>query len=247
MLWANMIQFVKLRFLKLYLITASVLIFFVKVLKEINMSKFVSHMDDAELVIACQAGSKEAMECLVKKHQRSVNSSLYQLAPDWSDTSDLAQEVFIRVYRGIHTLRNPKTFRSWLNQIVINLFYDELRRRPRKLPTISIDAPIEGENGESDLLREIPDPSLKPDEHSLVQELDQLIRKAMASLPEQFRTAIVLRELQGLSYEEIAESIGCELGTVKSRIARARTRLQEILTPYLDRKQQKAVNDSNGN
>ena len=213
------------------------------------MVKVISQYDDEALVIACQSGNREAMESLVKKHQRSVYSLLYQLAPDWSDNSDLAQEVFIRVYRGIHSLRNPKTFRSWLNQIVVNLFYDELRRRPRRLPTVSIDAPIESENGESDLVREIPDPALKPDEQSLVQELDQLIKKAMAQLPEQFRTAIVLRELQGLSYEEIAEAIGCELGTVKSRIARARGRLQEVLSPYVGKEilGQKAVNDSNGN
>lgn len=210
------------------------------------MNKTLSQYDDSELVIACQSGNREAMECLVKKHQRSVSSLLYQLAPDWSDTSDLSQEVFIRVYRGIHSLRNPKTFRSWLNQIVINLFYDELRRRPRRLPTISIDAPIESDSGESDLVREIPDPSLKPDEVSLASELDQTIKKAMAQLPEQFRTAIVLRELQGLSYEEIAESIGCELGTVKSRIARARGRLQEILSPYIDKREEKrAVKFSN--
>ena len=207
-----------------------------------NMGKINSQYDDETLVLACQAGDRNAMESLVKKHQRSVTSQLYQLAPDWGDTSDLAQEVFIRVYRGIHSLRNPKTFRSWLNQIVVNLFYDELRRKPRRLPTIPIDAPIETDNGESDLVREIPDPSLKPDEKSLVQELDQVIKKAMAQLPEQFRTAIVLRELQGLSYEEIAESIGCELGTVKSRIARARGRLQEVLSPYLEREDKKAVN-----
>ena len=211
------------------------------------MDRISSHYADEELVIACQGGSREAMESLVKKHQRSVYSLLYQLAPDWSDNSDLAQEVFIRVYKGIRSLRNPKTFRSWLNQIVVNLFYDELRRRPRRLPTVSIDAPIESENGESDLVREIPDPSLKPDEKSLVQELDQFIRKAMAQLAEQFRTAIVLRELQGLSYEEIAEQIGCELGTVKSRIARARGRLQEVLSPYLEKYERKAVNDSHGN
>lgn len=210
------------------------------------MSKTVNQYDDSELVIACQAGSREAMECLVKKHQRSVSSLLYQLAPDWSDTSDLSQEVFIRVYRGIHSLRNPKTFRSWLNQIVINLFYDELRRRPRRLPTVSIDAPIESDSGESDLVREIPDPSMKPDEISLAQELDHVIKKAMSQLPEQFRTAIVLRELQGLSYEEIAESIGCELGTVKSRIARARGRLQEILSPYIDKRQERKIVNLNG-
>ena len=210
------------------------------------MTKIVNRFnDDEELVIACQSGNREAMESLVKKHQRSVASLLYQLAPDWPDTSDLSQEVFIRVYRGIASLRNPRTFRSWLNQIVVNLFYDELRRRPRRLPTISIDAPIESEHGESDLVREIPDPSMKPDESSLAKELDHLIKKSMAQLPEQFRTAIVLREIKGLSYEEIAEAIGCELGTVKSRIARARGRLQEILSPYLEKEERKAVNDSN--
>lgn len=206
--------------------------------------------EDSELVIACQSGSRQAMEMLVKKHQRSVNALLFQLAPDWPDTSDLAQEVFIRVYRGIKSLRNPKTFRSWLNQIVVNLFYDELRRRPRRLHTISIDAPIESDSGDSDLVREIPDISLKPEEKSLVKELDTVIKKAMSQLPEQFRTAIVLRELHGLSYEEIAESIGCELGTVKSRIARARGRLQEILTPYLERHDSNKVKKkiiSNGN
>lgn len=211
------------------------------------MNIMFGHLDDAELVACCQEGNKDAMEYLVKKHSRSVNSLLYQLAPDWNDTSDLAQEVFIRVYRGIHSLRNPKTFRSWLNQIVVNLFYDELRKRPRRLHTVSIDAPIENDSGDSDLIREIPDPSLKPDEVSLANEMDQIIKKAMSSLPEQFRTAIVLRELRGLSYEEIADVIGCELGTVKSRIARARGRLQEVLRPYVERKQRRAVNDSNGN
>lgn len=211
------------------------------------MSRINSHYEDEELVIACQTGNRDAIECLVKKHQRSVNSLLYQLAPDWPDTSDLAQEVFIRVYKGIHSLRNPKTFRSWLNQIVVNLFYDELRKRPRRLPTVSLDEPIGNDSGESDLIREIADPALKPDEKTLVQELDNVIKKAMASLPEQFRTAIVLRELQGLSYEEISDAIGCELGTVKSRIARARGRLQEVLSPYLEREEKKAVNDSNGN
>lgn len=205
------------------------------------MTKIFSELNDEELVIECQGGSREAMEVLVKKHQRSVNSLLYQLAPDWPDTSDLAQEVFIRVYRGIHSLRNPKTFRSWLNQIVVNLFYDELRRRPRRLHTISIDAPIENDSGDSDLIREIPDLALKPEETALVKELDQVIKKAMEQLPEQFRTAIVLRELHGLSYEEISEAIGCELGTVKSRIARARGRLQEILIPYLERNNNQVI------
>jgi len=191
-------------------------------------------MADIDLIPHCQAGKKIAFEVLVKRYERTVFALLYQLAPDWKDLNDLAQEVFIRVYKGIARLRNPRTFRSWLNQIALNLFYDELRKRPRRLPTVSLDQSIESDNGEGEFLREVKDTRLLPDETISNRELEGVIRKAMAQLPEQFRTAIVLRELQGLRYEEIASIVDCELGTVKSRIARARTRLQEIIKPYLD-------------
>ena len=161
---------------------------------------------------------------------------LYQLAPEWRDLNDLSQEVFIRVYRGIHNLRNPKIFRSWLNQIVLNLFYDELRKRPRRVKTVSIDQSYEDDSGESEFYKEIKDSKLKPDEIISNLETRDAIKAAMTQLPEQFRTAIVLRELQGLQYEEIAELLGCALGTVKSRIWRARERLQVILEPLLSEK-----------
>jgi RNA polymerase sigma-70 factor, ECF subfamily len=189
-------------------------------------------MSDPELVTKCQQGDRLALESLVKRYQKIVISMLYQLAPDWNDIADLAQEVFIRVYRHIGNLRNPKTFRAWLNQITINLFYDELRKRPRKVATVSLDR---GMDDEDDFSREFPDLSQGPDEIVLNQELSTFIKKAMDELPEQFRIVIVLRELQGLSYEEIAESLGCELGTVKSRIARARARLQIMLKSYVEK------------
>jgi RNA polymerase sigma-70 factor (ECF subfamily) len=189
-------------------------------------------MPDVDLVVQCQLGERQALEALVKRYQKIVFSMLYQLAPDWHDIADLAQEVFIRVYRHIGSLRNPKTFRAWLNQITINLFYDELRKRPRKVATVSLDR---GLDEDDDTAREFPDLSQGPDEIVLNQELAGFIRQAMEELPEQFRIVIVLRELQGLSYEEIAESLGCELGTVKSRIARARSRLQLMLKNYVDK------------
>ncbi|HEY9886087.1 MAG TPA: sigma-70 family RNA polymerase sigma factor [Vampirovibrionales bacterium] len=201
---------------------------------------------DVELVMKCQTGDRNALEVLVKRYQKIVFSILYQLAPDWHDLSDLAQEVFIRVYRHIGSLRNPKTFRAWLNQITINLFYDELRKRPRKIATVSIDKGY-GDDEDSGAT-DIPDLSQRPDELVLNKELTNHIKKCMDELPEQFRVAIVLRELQGLSYEEIAESLGCELGTVKSRIARARARLQVMLKSYLDRlPKNNSVNNSSSN
>ena len=199
-------------------------------------------MSDVDLVVHCQQGERLALEALVKRYQKIVFAMLYQLAPDWHDIADLAQEVFIRVYKHIGGLRNPKTFRAWLNQITLNLFYDELRKRPKKAATISLDR-IVNENDE-EYSKEFPDLNQGPAEVILNQELASFIREAMNELPEQFRTAIVLRELQGLSYEEIAEALSCELGTVKSRIARARARLQIMLKNYVDKmpkKQSKVV------
>ncbi len=213
-----------------------------KIEKNLSSKDKINYFElaDSDLVVYCQRGDRKALEALVKRYQKIVFSMLYQLAPDWEDISDLAQEVFIRVYRHITSLRNPRTFRAWLNQIVINLFYDELRKRPKKLSTISLDRPTEEEG---DQAIECPDLSHCPDEIVLNKELANFIRKAMQELPEQFRIVIVLRELQGLSYEEIAESLGCELGTVKSRIARARTRLQLLLKNYVEKLPKSSTNN----
>ena len=189
-------------------------------------------LSDEVLIKRCQDGDKRAFELLVRRHQRTVYALLYRLAPDWNDLSDLSQEVFIRMWRNIGRLKNPKAFRSWVTQIATHLFYDELRKRPRQLPVLSMDEPIETEDGDTGT-RDIPDRSAAPDELCQRRELASHVQSAMSQLPEQFRTAIVLRELQGLSYEEIATLTNSELGTVKSRIARARNKVQELLSPYL--------------
>jgi RNA polymerase sigma-70 factor, ECF subfamily len=199
-----------------------------------RMTTPYSQKSDRDLVLACQRREPAAFEELVKRHQRTVYALLYQLAPDWSDTSDLAQEVFIRIWRSINNLRNPAAFRSWLTQIVTNLFYDELRKRPRRLPTVSMDESYGDDESGEGLTRDIADSSAQPDDIVLSREITDVIRQAMARLPEQFRTAIVLREVEGLSYEEIALLTKTEMGTVKSRIARARSKLQELLKPYLE-------------
>lgn len=192
-----------------------------------------SQKTDAELVVLSQQKDPAAFEALVKRYQRPIYNLLYQLAPDWNNTSDLAQEVFIRAWRSIHNLRNPRAFRSWLNQIATNLFYDELRKRPKQMNIVSMDEGFESDDGDDGPTRDIADTSALPDECVQRKELTEMIHKAMAELPEQFRVAIVLRELQGLSYEEIALLTQSEMGTVKSRIARARTKIQELIGPYL--------------
>ncbi len=189
-----------------------------------------------ELVERAQKDDMRALEMLVERYQRIAFITLYQLAPEREDIADLTQDVLLRMCRSIKSLRNPKTFKYWLNRIITNLFYDELRKAPRRLRTVSLDEPLFQQGGEDDSgpLRDVPDSSLLPDQVTINSELDEKIREAILKLPEQFRTIIVLREIQGLSYEEIASLTHSNLGTVKSRLARARLKLQDMIGPYLN-------------
>ncbi|NJO46622.1 MAG: sigma-70 family RNA polymerase sigma factor [Oscillatoriales cyanobacterium RM2_1_1] len=191
-------------------------------------------LSNCDLILQCQVGGcpdRGAFTELIRRYQSHIDKLLYHLAPDWQDRSDLAQEVWIRVYRNIRRLQEPEKFRSWLSRIATNLFYDELRKRKRVRPMISLDAPRISEDGEIDwdVAADLPG----PDEDLTTREFYDQLRTAISDLPEVFRTTIVLREIEGLAYEEIAEMTGVSLGTVKSRIARARQRLQTQLQPYL--------------
>jgi RNA polymerase sigma-70 factor, ECF subfamily len=186
-----------------------------------------------ELILLAQDNQMSALEELVSRYQRLVYVTLYQMAPERNDITDLTQEVLLRICRSIKSLRNPKTFKYWLNRIITNLFYDELRKMPRQLKTISLDEPLYDSDEDSAPARDIPDSGDLPDRRALNSELDEKIQEAIRHLPEQFRTIIVLREIQGLSYEEIASLTDTNIGTVKSRLARARLKLQDVLSPYL--------------
>jgi len=188
-----------------------------------------------ELIARCQIGlrpDKMMFAELVRRYQPHLDKILYHLAPDWGDRADLAQEVWIRVYRNLRRLQEPGKFRSWLTRIATNLFYDELRKRKRVQHPLSLDAPRQADDGEMDW--EIADSDPGPAQDIITREFYDQLREAIADLPEAFRTTIVLREIEGMAYEEIAEITGVSLGTVKSRIARARQRLQAQLELYID-------------
>jgi RNA polymerase sigma-70 factor (ECF subfamily) len=195
----------------------------------------VDKLSNFDLILQCQTGlrpGKSVFAELIRRYHSHVEKVLYHLAPDWTDRADLSQEVWIRVYRNINRLQEPEKFRGWLSRIATNLFYDELRKRKRVSTPLSLDAPLNLEDGEMgwDIASDEP----RPDEQLATQEFYDKLREAIADLPEVFRTTIVLREIEGLSYEEIAEMTGVSLGTVKSRIARARQRLQFQLQNYLE-------------
>ncbi len=192
-------------------------------------------LSNSDLVLLCQEGlrpDRAAFAELMRRYQVHVEKILYHLAPDWQDRADLAQEVWIRVYRNVKRLNEPVKFRGWLSRIATNLFYDELRKRKRVREPLSLDAPRTLDDGEMDW--EIATDMPGPEEDLTTREFYDQLREAIADLPEVFRTTIVLREIEGLAYEEIAEITGVSLGTVKSRIARARQRLQLQLQNYLD-------------
>ncbi len=203
-----------------------------KPMLSVIQGKGYGQKEDAELVLLCQRNKDQAaFETLVRRYQRTVYALLYKMAPDWPDIADLAQEAFIRIWRGIDKLQNPRAFKSWMSQIVTNLFYDELRKRPRRTPILSLDQAIsDDEEGPS---RDVPDPAAGPDDMVHRKDIREMVDGAISELPKQFRTAIILREIQDLPYEEIARITNTDLGTVKSRIARARARIQTKLRPFI--------------
>ena len=182
-----------------------------------------------ELVVLSQKDDLKALEELIRREQRNVFAAFSYLSKKRENVADLTQEALLKVARNIHTLKNPKNFKSWLNQIISNLFFDELRKKQRRPDIISIDE----EENEKTIKTQLPDKKCKPHERCLSSELEEVIRSAIQDLPEHFRIAIILRELQGLSYEEIADVTNSNIGTVKSRIARARGKLQNGLKSYI--------------
>ena len=185
-----------------------------------------------DLIVLAQKNDLKALEEIIRKEQKNIFATFSYLTHKREDVSDLTQEALLRVAKNLKNLKDPHHFKSWLNQIVTHLFYDELRKISRKPDIISIDEDRENDNAFS-LKNILPDTRCKPAEKCISAELEEFIKDNIKRLPKQFRIAIVLRELQGLSYDEIAIATQSSVGTVKSRIARARMKLQESLKSYI--------------
>lgn len=185
---------------------------------------------DAELVLRVQRGDKKAFELLVVKYQRKILRLLSRLIRDQGEVEDVAQEAFIKAYRALPQFRGDSAFYTWLYRIAVNTAKNHLvasGRRP------SSPTSYENEDGETfdetDNLRDINTP-----EAALAsREIADAVNQAIDALPEELRTAIMLREIEGLSYEDIAQSMDCPIGTVRSRIFRAREAIATRLRPLL--------------
>lgn len=187
-----------------------------------------------DLICAAQEDNYHAISELIRREQKNIYASFCFLNAPKESVCDLTQEALLRMSKNIKSLKNPKFFKSWLGQIISNLFYDELRKKQKQSTAISIDTYwINDDNNENCALN-ICDTNCTPDEKTLNKELTNVIKEMIGKLPEHFRLVIILREIQGLSYEEIADITKTSIGTVKSRISRARNKLQECLKPYLN-------------
>ena len=186
---------------------------------------------DQQLVERAQRGDKRAFELLVEKYQRKLARLLSRLVRDPGEVEDVTQEAFVKAYRALPSFRGDSAFYTWLYRIGINTAKNYLVAMGRRAPTSTeIDAEeAEGyESGEQ--LRDIN----TPESLLLSKEIATTVNAAIESLPEELRSAIQLRELEGMSYEEIAKLMDCPIGTVRSRIFRAREAIAERLKPLLD-------------
>ncbi len=186
---------------------------------------------DAELVARVQRGDKKAFDLLVLKYQRKILRLLARMIRDTSEIEDVAQEAFIKAYRALPQFRGESAFYTWLYRIAINTARNWLASSGRRP---SAPNAIETEDGETfnetDNLIDIS----TPEAEFASREIAEAVNAAIAELPEELRTAIVLREIEGMSYEDIAQSMDCPIGTVRSRIFRAREAIASRLRPLLD-------------
>ena len=186
---------------------------------------------DHQLVERAQRGDKRAFELLVEKYQRKLARLLSRLIRDPGEVEDVTQEAFIKAYRALPSFRGDSAFYTWLYRIGINTAKNYLVAMGRRAPT---STEVEAEEAEGleggELLRDIN----TPDSLLLTKEIGDTVNAAIESLPEELRSAIQLRELEGMSYEEIAKLMDCPIGTVRSRIFRAREAIAERLKPLLD-------------
>jgi len=186
---------------------------------------------DQQLVVRAQHGDQQAFGLLVSKYQRKLARLLSRLIRDPAEVEDVAQETFIKAYRALGNFRGDSAFYTWLYRIGINTAKNFLVSQGRRVPTRTDFDSEEAENFESgDQLRD----NNTPERLLHTKQIGETVNSAMEALPEELRMAITLREIEGMSYEDIAKMMDCPIGTVRSRIFRAREAVAEKLRPLLE-------------
>ena len=186
-------------------------------------------MDEPALIQTAQNGDLDSFNTLILHYQDRVYNTALRILGDEDQAADAAQEAFISAFRSINSFRGG-SFKAWLMRTVTNACYDELRRQKRR-PTTPLE-PDTADGEEMDSPRWLADPNMTPAEKSEADELEHAIQHCLDALPAEFRTVVVMADLQGLDYTEVASAVHVPLGTIKSRLARARLRLRECLRSF---------------
>lgn len=173
-----------------------------------------------------KAGDIAAFEMLIEAYQKKIFNLAFRMIGNYDDAGDLAQEAMIRIFKSISNFKEQSSLSTWIYRITTNVCLDEIRKKKNR-KVLSLDEEIHAEDG--DMQRQIMSDDPLPDELMEKEELRQIISNAIESLPEDQRLVITLRDIQGLSYDEIAKVLDCPAGTVKSRINRARFALKNVL------------------
>ena len=178
-------------------------------------------------ILNAQKGDKSALGELLKEEIPSIKAMVFYLKKDMNDINDILQDILFKISKKIHQLKNLNSYKTWLNQIVINSYYDYLRKNKKYSKEAYLDETINAK------YLEIPDFSSNPSDSILNNELDYIIKTSIDKLPIHYKIPITLREIQGLSYDEISDVINKSVGTVKSRIARARAIIKDDINKYI--------------
>lgn len=190
---------------------------------------------DHDLIAATKNGDETAFAEVVSRYKGPITNYLYRFLNDYEEAVDLAQETFVRVYFAIDRYHTQYAFSTYIYRIATNLAISEIRRRKRRR-LFSISGILGGDSEEA-VEFEIPDERTRPDDELIDNERDLQIAKAIAALPEKYRIPIILRDIQGQTYEEVSAVMDLGLGTTKSRISRGRALLKERLQEYLQKQQ----------
>jgi len=185
---------------------------------------------DRKLVARVQQGDKTAFDLLVRKYQHKIIKLVGRYVRDRAEAEDVAQEAFLRAYRALGGFRGDSAFYTWLYRIAVNTAKNHLESQGRRLPNLNLEPESAETLDGSENLRE----QATPERYLLSDEIAATVHRALEGLPADLRTAITLREVEGLSYEEIAELMDCPIGTVRSRIFRAREAIDRELKPLLE-------------
>lgn len=195
-----------------------------------GMTKQPAEATDEELVKRVQQGDKRAFDLLVLKYQHKIAAIISRFVKDSAEVHDVSQEAFIKAYRALGSFRGDSAFYTWIYRIAINTAKNYLVSRGRRPPSSDVDIEDAEIYSGADGLRDIT----SPEGEAMRDELEEVVNKAIRDLPEDLRTAVTLREMEGMSYEEIAEVMDCPVGTVRSRIFRAREAIDRQISAMMD-------------